>query len=82
MALWLSETSGVQGCRPRPLRPQALFWLQEEKGKTEDEMVGWHHRLNGHEFEQIPGDSKGQGILASLRVGHKLMIEQQGLFID
>ena len=27
-------------------------WMQEEKGKTEDEMVGWHHRLDGHEFEQ------------------------------
>ena len=27
---------------------------------TEDEMVGWDHRLNGHEFEQIPGDSEGQ----------------------
>ena len=31
---------------------------------TEDEMVGWHHRFNGHEFEQIPGDIKGQGSLA------------------
>ena len=28
-------------------------------------MVGWHHRLNGHEFEQTPGDSEGQGSLAS-----------------
>ena len=28
---------------------------------TEDEMVGWHHQLNAHEFEQIPGDSEGQG---------------------
>ena len=28
---------------------------------TEDEMVGWHHRLNAHEFEQIPGDGEGQG---------------------
>ena len=27
---------------------------------TEDEMVGWHHQLNGHEFEQIPGDGEGQ----------------------
>ena len=27
---------------------------------TEDEMVGWHHQLNGHEFEQTPGDSEGQ----------------------
>ena len=31
---------------------------------TEDEMVGWHHRLNGHEFEQTPGDGEGQGSLA------------------
>ena len=31
---------------------------------TEDEMVGWHHQLNGHEFEQTPGDSAGQGSLA------------------
>ena len=37
---------------------------QEEKGTTEDEMVGWHHQLNGHEFEQTPGDSEGQGSLA------------------
>ena len=31
---------------------------------TEDEMVGWHHQLNGHEFEQALGDSEGQGSLA------------------
>ena len=31
---------------------------------TEDEMVGWHHRLNGHKLEQAPGDGKGQGSLA------------------
>ena len=37
---------------------------QEEKGATEDEMVGWHHRLDGHEFEQTPGDGEGQGNLA------------------
>ena len=35
-------------------------WGQEEKGTTEDEMVGWHHWLNGHEFEQTQGDSEGQ----------------------
>ena len=34
---------------------------------TEDEMVGWHHRLNGLEFEQAPGDSDGQGSLARCR---------------
>ena len=37
-------------------------WGQEQKGMT-DEMVGWHHRLNRWEFEQIPGDSEGQGNL-------------------
>ena len=37
---------------------------QEEKGMTEDEMVGWHHQLNGHEFEQTLGDGEGQGSLA------------------
>ena len=31
---------------------------------TDDEMVGWHHRLNGHAFEQAQGDSEGQGSLA------------------
>ena len=35
-------------------------WRQEEKGITEDEMVGWHHWLDGHEFEQTPGVSDGQ----------------------
>ena len=39
-------------------------WGQEEKGVTEDEMVKWHHRLNGHKFEQTPRDSEGQGSLA------------------
>ena len=36
-----------------------LLLHQEEKGATEDEMVGWHHRLNGHEFEQSPGYGEG-----------------------
>ena len=39
-------------------------WRQEEKGTTEDEMVGWHHRLNRHEFKQAPGVDDGQGGLA------------------
>ena len=39
-------------------------WRQEEKGMTEDEMVGWHHWLNGHEFEQALGDGEGEGSLA------------------
>ena len=37
---------------------------QEEKGMTEDEMVGWHHWLDGQEFEQAPGIGDGQGGLA------------------
>ena len=36
-------------------------WRQEKKEVTEDEMVGWHHWLSGHEFEQALGDSEGQG---------------------
>ena len=39
-------------------------WGQEEKGTTEDEMVWWHHRLNGHEFGWAPGVDVGQGYLA------------------
>ena len=39
-------------------------WRQEEKGTTVDEMVGWHHRLNGHGFMQTLGDGEGQGNLA------------------
>ena len=38
-------------------------WRQEEKKMTKDEMVGWRHRLNGHEFEQAPGVGDGQGSL-------------------
>ena len=39
-------------------------WGQEEKGTAEDEMVGWHHQLNGREFERTPGVGDGQGDLA------------------
>ena len=42
-----------------------LEWRREEKGTAEDEMVGWHHRLDGHESEQAPGAGDGQGGLAS-----------------
>ena len=42
---------------------------QEEKGTTEGEMAGWHHRLDGHEFGQAPGDGDGQGGLACCRHG-------------
>ena len=51
------------------------------KGTTEDELVGWHHRLNGHEFEQAPGDGEGQECLAcscpwGCRVGYDRATEQ------
>ena len=47
-------------------------WRQEEKGTTEDEMVGWHHWLDGHEFEQALGVGDGQGSLACCNPwGHK-----------
>ena len=59
-------------------------WGKEEKGVAEDEMVGWHHQLNGHEFEQTLGDSDGEGSLqcvlqsmGSQRVGHNLPTEQK-----
>ena len=48
-------------------------WRQEEKGVTEDEMVGWPHRLNGHEFEQALGDREGWGSLMCCSPwGHKV----------
>ena len=48
------------------------YWRQEEKGTTEDEMVGWHHQLSGHEFEQALGVGDGQGGLACCGSwGHK-----------
>jgi len=62
-------------------------WEQEEKEVTEDEMVGWHHWLNGHEFEQTKGDSEGQENLAcctswGCRVRHILMTEQNKRIIQ
>ena len=58
------------------------YWEQEEKRVTEDEMVGWHHWLSGHELEQALGDSEGQGSLVCCspwgrRVQHNLVTEQQ-----
>ena len=55
---------------------------QEEKGTTEDKMVGWYHRLRGHEFEQTPGDSEGQGSLACCSSqGHKELDKTEWLNI-
>ena len=69
---------------PKPRPPDSKNWLigkdpdvgkdwgREEKKATEDEMVGWHHWLKGHESEQTLGDSEGQGSLACCRPrGHK-----------
>ena len=39
--------------------------MQKDRGTTEGEMAGWHHKLDGHESEQAPGDGDGQGGLAS-----------------
>ena len=55
-------------------------WRQEEKGTTEDEMIGWHHRLDGHDFEQAPGVGDGQGSLVCCspwlkRAGHDWVTE-------
>ena len=47
-------------------------WGQEQKRATDNEMVGWHHPLNGHEFEQTLGDGEGQGNLVCWHLwGHK-----------
>ena len=61
-------------------------WGQEEKGTTEDEMAGWHHRLDGHEFEQTQGVGDGQGGLACCdswgrRVGHDWATELTELML-
>ena len=51
-------------------------WKQEEKGMAKNEMVGRHHQLNGHEFEQAPGYGEGQGSLAAV---HGFAKSQTGL---
>ena len=59
-------------------------WGQEEKGSTEDEMAGWHHWLDGHEFGWTPGVGDGQGGLAccSPRVRKELDTTEQLNWID
>ena len=53
---------------------------KRRKGMTQDEMVGWHHRLNGEEFEQIPGAGDGQGGLACcIPWGHEESVTTEGL---
>ena len=62
LSIWRSYTW------PPALSLEAVLqdWGQEEKGMTKDEMAGWHHRLDGREFEWIPGDGDGQGGLVVL----------------
>ena len=57
-------------------------WGQEEKWMAEDEVVGWHHQLNGHEFEQTAGDSEGKESMSycsswSRQIGRDWATEQQ-----
>ena len=56
--LWLSD---VKNWPVGKVPDIGKDWRQEEKGMTEDEMVGWHRRLNGHEFEKTPGVGNRQG---------------------
>ena len=69
LILWLpDERNWLLGKDPNAGRD----WRQEEKGTVEDEVVGWHHRLNGHDFEQAPGacDRQGNPVCCSTW-GHK-----------
>ena len=67
--LWpLNAKSWLSGEDPDAVKD----WKQEEKGMTEDEMIGWHHQLNGHESEQSLGDGERQGSLVCCNPwGHK-----------
>ena len=58
--IWLPDVKNwLIGKEPEAVKD----WGQETKWATEDEMVEWHHQLNGHKSEQTPGDSEGQGSL-------------------
>ena len=59
--LWPSDMKNWLICKDPDARKD---WRQEEKGTPEGDMVGWHHQLNGHEFEQALGVGDGQGSLA------------------
>ena len=59
--LWPPDVKWLIGKDP----DAGKHWRQEEKGTTEDERIGWHHRFSGHGFEQDPGDREGQDGLAS-----------------
>ena len=59
---WVTELNWTAGSGKEP--DAGRDWGQEEKGMTEDEMAGYHHRLDGREFEWTPGVGDGQGSLA------------------
>ena len=73
---WVTELNWTDSEAPILWTPDAKYWLtgkdpdagkdwrQEEKGMTEDEIIGWHHWFKGHEFEQALRDGDGQGSLA------------------
>ena len=64
--------TGVKGWLVRKALDAGKDWRQEEKGTIEDEKVGWHHQLDGHEFEQAPGVGDGQvGLVCCSPWGHK-----------
>ena len=90
---WIGRTD-AEAAAPILWPPDGKSWLigkdpdagkdrrQEEKGMTEDKMVGWHHQLNGHEFEHSLGDGEGQENLAccspwGCRFRHNWVTEQQ-----
>ena len=75
--LWLPDTKNwLLGKDP----DGGKDWRREEKGTTEGELVGWHHRLKGHEFEQAPGDGDGQGSLVCCSPwGYKELEMTEGL---
>ena len=62
--LMLGKTEGRRRRGRQRMSWLVGIWRQKEKGTTEDELVGWHHQLNGHEFEQALGVGDGQGSLA------------------
>ena len=75
--LWLPD---AKNCLTGKDPDAGKDWRQEEKGMTEDEMVGWHHWLDGHEFEQAPGVGDGQGSLACCSPrGHKELVTTERL---
>ena len=84
---WILWPPDVKSWLVRKAPASGKGWRQEEKGTAEDEMVGWHHWLNEHEFEKVLGDGEGQGSLTFCSPwGHKDLdnfwaTEQQSTFL-